>query len=377
MTTEVKQPKQRSALWRILRWGVHYVAVVVGLVLRLLGAGRSEQCVVRRVTVGVHRWRGTRRARLAFVSDIHASTRPRCPPALLASAARTVLAAAPDVVVLGGDYVDAPADAPLLENTVAPALLAPLVSTRVPVLAALGNHDQATPALRAHTVAALTQAGAQVLDHTATVLPHARLRIVGVGDSSTPGDFDPAPLLTRATHTSPDCLHAPCECSSTPLALPGAEHASATLERPCCCQRDEEDHEEPLITIAVTHNPDGAEELVRERGCDVVLAGHTHGTQVWAPPPRGGPVLPWLKRTAPRWLQPAVRLLHGSDVRRWDWAAGLHRVACPCGANTALLYVTCGLGCHPPGRIFCPPEVTIIDFVPEDDEQMQQQQQQL
>ena len=356
MTSEVKQHQQREhgVVWRVLRWAVHCVAALVGVLLRVLGGADATECAVRRVTVAVRgRRRPCARARLVFLSDLHASARPRCPRALLAAACRAALAAAPDAVVLGGDYVDAPADAPLLATAVAAELLAPLAAARVPVLAALGNHDQAPRAHRARTAA---------------VLARARLRVVGCGDCTTPGDFAPARVCARAAH-APACT-APA-CLSTPLAPPGAPFASATITVNSSNDNngesgdgdgdDGDGDDGDTVVVAVTHNPDAAEELLRAWRCDVVLAGHTHGTQVWAP--RVGPVLPWLKRAAPRWLQPAVRLLHGSDVRHWEWAAGLHRLACPCGARTALLYVSCGLGSHPPGRIACPPEVTIIDFV--------------
>jgi hypothetical protein len=40
-------------------------------------------------------------------------------------------------------------------------------------------------------------------------------------------------------------------------------------------------------------------------------------------------------------------------VEHWEWAQGLHQL----GSNQ--LYVNRGLGSYPPGRLFCPPEVTV------------------
>lgn len=44
-------------------------------------------------------------------------------------------------------------------------------------------------------------------------------------------------------------------------------------------------------------------------------------------------------------------------VRHWEWAQGLHQV----GKN--YLYVNRALGTFPPGRWYCPPEVTAITLV--------------
>ncbi len=44
-------------------------------------------------------------------------------------------------------------------------------------------------------------------------------------------------------------------------------------------------------------------------------------------------------------------------VRYWEWAQGFHQV----GNNQ--LYVNRGLGTYRPGRLFCPPEVTVITLI--------------
>jgi uncharacterized protein len=44
-------------------------------------------------------------------------------------------------------------------------------------------------------------------------------------------------------------------------------------------------------------------------------------------------------------------------VKNWQWSQGLHWV----GKNK--LYVNRGLGTFPPGRWYCPPEVTAIALV--------------
>jgi predicted MPP superfamily phosphohydrolase len=46
-------------------------------------------------------------------------------------------------------------------------------------------------------------------------------------------------------------------------------------------------------------------------------------------------------------------------ILHWEWSEGLHRV----GQNQ--LYVNRGLGTYLPGRLFCPPEVTVITLTQE------------
>ncbi|MFO0275823.1 MAG: metallophosphoesterase, partial [Planctomycetota bacterium] len=55
-----------------------------------------------------------------------------------------------------------------------------------------------------------------------------------------------------------------------------------------------------------------------------------------------------IRRKLP-FLQKTHSILH-----HWQWSEGLHQI----GNNQ--LYVNRGLGTYFPGRLFCPPEVTII-----------------
>lgn len=186
--------------------------------------------------------------RVAFASDLHLG--PTTPPALLDRAFAMLAALAPDVLVLGGDYVflDAtPARAAELERRVA------AVPARTKV-AVLGNHDLWTdhPVLEA----ALTRAGATVLVNEAVRLPapYGDVSIVGLDDPWTG-----APDAARAFAAAGDAA----------------------------------------LRLAVCHSPDGLP-LVRGRGAALLLCGHTHGGQVALPGPRPlvvpsrmGKVYPW------------------------------------------------------------------------------------
>jgi uncharacterized protein len=113
--------------------------------------------------------------------------------------------------------------------------------------------------------------------------------------------------------------------------------------------------------IVLSHNPDTAENLQKWR-VDLQLSGHTHGGQIIIP--GVGIFIPYynkivskiplkIRRRIPFFsVQPII------FVKHWEWAIGFHKI----GNNQ--LYVNRGLGTYPPGRLFCPPEVTIITLLP-------------
>jgi hypothetical protein len=110
--------------------------------------------------------------------------------------------------------------------------------------------------------------------------------------------------------------------------------------------------------LVLSHNPDSAAVLQKWR-VDLQLSGHTHGGQI---------VIPGIGNLAaiaaqhydrlPRLVQATFPLLRACQhvVKNWDWAQGYHAV----GHNQ--LYVNRGLGTYPPGRLFCPPEVTVLSL---------------
>jgi uncharacterized protein len=121
-----------------------------------------------------------------------------------------------------------------------------------------------------------------------------------------------------------------------------------------------EDLDEALPRIVLSHNPDSAEDLLLWR-VDLQLSGHTHGGQIYLP--GIGTLAEVLSREfdrIPDSIKQRFPLLGTTKrvVRNWNWARGLHTIAGSQMPN--LLYVNRGLGTYPPGRLFCPPEVTAI-----------------
>ncbi len=173
--------------------------------------------------------------RLAFISDLHIG--PLTPRRLLDNAFQLLASLAPDVLVLGGDYVFLEVNHAMareLEERVA------AVPARTK-LAVLGNHDLWThhPLIER----ALERAGCRVLVNDAHRLPppHDRFAIVGIDE----------PWTGRAD---------------------GAR-AFAASDAP--------------IKIAVSHAPEGLP-FVEGRGAKLLLCGHTHGGQIALP---RGPVI--------------------------------------------------------------------------------------
>ena len=303
--------------------------------------------------------------RIAFLSDIHfngahggpatsGGTFACAPGERVQSAVDAVNAARADVVVLGGDLVDG--DGAQHAHELVSCYLSQL-RARGGVWAVLGNHDQFVPGSRAALVHALQGAGIAVLDN-ASVQPLPGLELVGVGDITTPGDFRPAdafpcractlppPSLTSAR--VPACTEGVC---SPHTAVGGLAAGEKLL--PCC-------------RVVVTHNPDAAPHLMGF-SAHIQLSGHTHGGQVCLPTAAQRPLAAWLYEDCGWCCCGAVRSRVWPIYRsfsHWEWASGLHAL-CQCGLSaesTRFLYVTRGIGSHTPGRLFCPPEVVVVNI---------------
>lgn len=212
----------------------------------------------------------------------------------------------PDLIILTGDYVT---DDPSPIHKLVQRLKH--LQSRAGICAVLGNHDLHYKYSQAIITDALTSIGVQVLSNQIAYPLGEELPIVGCADYWF-GKFDPL-ILNQLDDTTP--------------------------------------------RLVLSHNPDTAEPLKKYR-VDLQLSGHTHGGQIVLP--FLGPAVIYynkLVRKIPRKIRkyiPFLRANYGKVVRHWEWAQGFHKI----GNNQ--LYVNRGLGTYAPGRLFCPPEVTII-----------------
>ena len=186
--------------------------------------------------------------RVAFASDLHLG--PTTPDALLDRAFARLEEAAPDVLLLGGDYV-------FLDATAARARRLGELVRAVPArtkLAVLGNHDLWTRHDRLER--ALGHAGAEVLVNRAVRLPppHHEVALVGLDDPWT---------------GAPDAAR----------ALAGAAGARVILGLA---------HAPDAVLLLAAHTP----------RVDLLFCGHTHGGQIALP---GGRALVVPGRAGKRW----------------------------------------------------------------------------
>lgn len=180
---------------------------------------------------------------IAILSDLHYGGTTR-PARLLARAVQMTNDAAPDLIVLLGDYALSHSYFPRISRWLyewaLPPMSTPLRELRAPdgVVAILGNHDYDYDA--AKVAEWLRALGARVLVNDCVTIHRdgAQLGIGGV-DDWTYGRIDPDG---------------------------GCASLSAEVPR-----------------IVLSHNPDGVLELATHSRADLVIAGHTHGGQVVLP----------------------------------------------------------------------------------------------
>ncbi|UKO96362.1 metallophosphoesterase [Nostoc sp. UHCC 0870] len=214
--------------------------------------------------------------------------------------------AQPDLILLTGDYVTTSPN-PIHEL----ALQLKKLQSNHGIYAILGNHDLHYKHSKAEITEAMTNIGIRVLWNEIAYPLGTELPIVGLVDYYS-REFKPATIFNQLNPSTP--------------------------------------------RLVLTHNPDTAEYLQQWR-VDLQLSGHTHGGQIVIP--GIGAVLPYHKkivRKIPMILRQLLPCLRREFfiIHHWEWSQGLHRI----GNNQ--LYVNRGLGTYFPGRIFCPPEVTVI-----------------
>lgn len=189
--------------------------------------------------------------RIVFLADIHHG---RCfPTDKLRALIEMTNNLNPDMILLGGDYVDRDPSRILSFFREAAAFSAPLG-----VYGVLGNHDRWTDGPLSEKC--MADAGIELIDNRAVWVTRgsSRIRVGGVGDLTT-STQDLMPMLEG---TSTDDL-----------------------------------------MILVTHHPDYAMQLPSDK-IDLMLCGHTHGGQVSF---RGKWVPPWPGRSNLKYLTGVVK----------------------------------------------------------------------
>jgi len=190
--------------------------------------GLQRGVAVRQHTFELPRAAGKPTLRMVFASDFHAG--PLTHPALIDEACRAIAAAAPDLLLLGGDFVYRRArDVDVLAQRL--GALAPPLGT----FGVIGNHD--TLGDQRHIVARLERAGVTMLVNRNVQLPapHDDVWVCGLDD----------PVF------------------GVPDAVAALEGATGTR-------------------LLLMHAPDGLLALEGHR-FDLALCGHTHGGQVALP----------------------------------------------------------------------------------------------
>ena len=170
---------------------------------------------------------------VAFLSDLQvgmwwANT------GMVEDAVAAVVAAKPDAVLLGGDFLYSRSPDPSAQIRTVMGLLEPLTSSGTPVYAVMGNHDHSVGAVPELT-AALEEAGVAVLTNESAVVPGtgqgtSALRVVGLGPVR-PGLVDVGAALDDVPADAPRVvlMHNPTAfpelpAGSAPLALAGHTH---------------------------------------------------------------------------------------------------------------------------------------------------------
>ncbi len=249
--------------------------------------------------------RSLRGTKIVQLSDLHYDG-VRLTENILADAIAASNQENPDLVFITGDFVTYD-PTPISQL----ALRLKALKSKFGVYGCLGNHDSVSQESEQQIIQALGAVKIKVLFNEIVYPLEEQLAIVGLPDFWS-REFQPKNILAQINPAIP--------------------------------------------RIVLSHNPDSAKVLQQYR-VDLQLSGHTHGGQVVIPGYGAAPILlDQIKKSTPKFLRSYIPYLKecSSVVKYWQWSQGWHQV----GKNQ--LYVNRGLGTYAPGRLFCPPEVTVI-----------------
>jgi len=261
------------------------------------------------------------------ISDIHYDgphcAVPRISPPILDQVVQITNQEMPELVCITGDFVEC---APEPVELLAKQWLSKLKAT-YGVYAVLGNHDDKQPHSRSFITKQLAlHANIHVLENEC-VSPMGNkagnLLLIGFGDF---------------THKH--------------FHLPPVEKHLLDISKP---------------KVILTHHPDSAS-LLQNYRADLILAGHTHGGQILFP--LVGTPLRYLHKISFLFPSKIFKYLpYVHTLKNWDWIEGLHKLPQQLNYSNEhvfenYLFVNRGLATHPPLRLNCNPEVSIINLVP-------------
>lgn len=266
----------------------------------------TEPLKIERLTIAIANLPNSlSRIKIVQLSDLHYDG-IRLSEELLAEAIEVSNLENPDLIAITGDLVT---DDPQPIKALASRLVK--LNSRVGTYVCLGNHDNVSLASRQQIIDGLVEVGIKVLWNEIVYPLGKELAIVGLADYWS-REFNPKLVFEQIDPNIP--------------------------------------------RLVLSHNPDSAEILKKWR-VDLQLSGHTHGGQIVIPNYGAAPILlQQVRKKTPPILRNYIPFLKvcSKVVKHWNWAEGWHQV------DKNQLYVNRGLGTYSPGRLFCPPELTVI-----------------
>ncbi len=242
--------------------------------------------------------------KLVQLSDLHYDGK-HLSPQLLEQAIALSNQEQPDLVLITGDFVtDRPEPIPDLVKKLGG------LASKSGVFGCLGNHDS-PKSVKQLLIDSLAIVGIEILVNEVAYPLGNEIALVGLADFWS-RDFQPRGVFAQI---NPD-----------------------------------------LPRLVLSHNPDSAKVLAKYR-VDLQLSGHSHGGQVVIPGYGAVPaVLRPIRKHTPKAISNYIPYLKecADVVQNWQWSEGWHQV------KKNQLYVNRGLGTYFPGRLNCPPELTVI-----------------